>query len=162
MFQAFKTPSSHEDEKSSHHDDPHHHSHDHHGHSDDHDDHHHDDEHDTDYSHQSAQIALDIVESANAVYIFAPIAGVALEEIDITLSDNVLTISGERKEPEIPEAIEKSLLSECFFGLFSRSVILPENLDFAKIEASMAHNLLEIRIPKIILPSKTIPIFKKG
>lgn len=160
MFQAFKSSHPHDEDA--------HHSHDAH-HDDPHHEHSHDDsdgEHGSDHgeypSHQSAQIALDIIETLSAVYIFAPIAGVALEEIDITLSDNVLTISGERREPEVDDSIEKHLLSECFFGLFSRSVILPENLDFLKIEASMAHNLLEIKIPKIVIPSKTIPIFKKG
>lgn len=155
MFQAFKSASHH-------HGDEHHESHHHHDVIHEHHDEHEETSQSEDETPQSAQIALDIIESSAAVYIYAPIAGVPLEEIDITLSDNVLTISGERKEPEIAESIEKNLLSECFFGLFSRSIILPENLDFAKIEASMAHNLLEIRIPKIILPSKTIPIFKKG
>ncbi|MCA9377688.1 Hsp20/alpha crystallin family protein [Candidatus Peregrinibacteria bacterium] len=59
------------------------------------------------------------------------------------------------------EEVEKTLLSECFFGLFSRSVILPENLEYTKIAAEMQDNLLTIRIPKIILPSKTVPITKK-
>ena len=82
-----------------------------------------------------------------SMIIIAPIAGVALEDIDITLSKN--------------EEVEKTLLSECFFGLFSRSVILPENLEYTKIAAEMQDNLLTIRIPKIILPSKTVPITKK-
>lgn len=110
----------------------------------------------------TAQIALDIVETRTSIIIIAPIAGVALEDIDITLSKNILTISWERQEPEIAEEVEKTLLSECFFGLFSRSVILPENLEYAKIAAEMQDNLLTIRIPKIILPSKTVPITKKS
>ncbi|MFO0763455.1 MAG: Hsp20/alpha crystallin family protein [Candidatus Gracilibacteria bacterium] len=110
----------------------------------------------------TAQIALDIVETRTSMIIIAPIAGVALEDIDITLSKNILTISGERQEPEITEEVEKTLLSECFFGLFSRSVILPENLEYTKIAAEMQDNLLTIRIPKIILPSKTVPITKKS
>lgn len=110
----------------------------------------------------TAQIALDIVETRTSMIIIAPIAGVALEDIDITLSKNILTISWERQEPEITEEVEKTLLSECFFGLFSRSVILPENLEYTKIAAEMQDNLLTIRIPKIILPSKTVPITKKS
>ena len=109
----------------------------------------------------TAQIALDIIETRTSMIIIAPIAGVALEDIDITLSKNILTISWERQEPEIAEEVEKTLLSECFFGLFSRSVILPENLEYTKIAAEMQDNLLTIRIPKIILPSKTVPITKK-
>ena len=140
---------------------------DHHGH--DHNDHHdewHDDGHHNSLPSTSelptAQIALDIVETRTSMIIIAPIAGVALENIDITLSKNILTISWERQEPEISEDVEKTLLSECFFGLFSRSVILPENLEYTKISAEMQDNLLTIRIPKIILPSKTVPITKKS
>lgn len=138
----------------------------HHSH-DDHSDEWH--EHDHEHHHTSsstselptAQIALDIVETRTSIIIIAPIAGVALENIDITLSKNILTISWERQEPEIDEEVEKTLLSECFFGLFSRSIILPENLEYTKITAEMQDNLLTIRIPKIILPSKTVPITKK-
>ena len=142
---------------------------DHHNH--EHEDHH-GEWHDYDDGHHSslpstselptAQIALDIVETRTSMIIIAPIAGVALENIDITLSKNILTISWERQEPEISEDVEKTLLSECFFGLFSRSVILPENLEYTKISAEMQDNLLTIRIPKIILPSKTVPITKKS
>lgn len=136
----------------------------HHSH-DDHSDEWHDHEHHHTSSSTSelptAQIALDIVETRTSIIIIAPIAGVALENIDITLSKNILTISWERQEPEIDEEVEKTLLSECFFGLLSRSVILPENLEYTKITAEMQDNLLTIRIPKIILPSKTVPITKK-
>jgi len=52
------------------------------------------------------------------------------------------------------------LVEECFYGPFSRSVILPENLAFNKIHADMENNLLRIDIPKLILGEKTIKINK--
>jgi HSP20 family molecular chaperone IbpA len=51
-------------------------------------------------------------------------------------------------------------VSECFYGPFSRSVILPENLAFNKIEATMEDNLLAVVIPKLSFPSKSIKINK--
>lgn len=51
-------------------------------------------------------------------------------------------------------------MEECFFGPFRRSVVLPENLQFNKVSATMENNLVVIRVPKIHLPSKSVKINK--
>lgn len=53
---------------------------------------------------------------------------------------------------------KRMLVEECFYGAFSRSVILPENLAFDKIKATIEHNVIMIEIPKLTLISKTIKI----
>ena len=58
------------------------------------------------------------------------------------------------------EQADRMLVQECFFGAFSRSVILPENLAFNKIKASMENNLLSVEIPKLQFNEKTIKINK--
>lgn len=106
------------------------------------------------------QIALDILENAEKITIIAPIAGVDTSEIDISISRNILTISGDRKHPKVYDSADRVLVKECFFGPFSRSVILPENLAFNKVHATMENNLLSVDIPKLTFPEKTIKIDK--
>lgn len=106
------------------------------------------------------QVALDILEATDKIYIIAPIAGIKQEYVDISISRNILTISGERQRPEIYDMSQRTLVEECFYGPFSRSVILPENLAFDKIVATMDNNLLCIEIPKLLFGEKTIKINK--
>lgn len=113
--------------------------------------------HDTDIG----QIAVDILDLDDAIVIIAPIAGVDMNDIDIKLSRNILTISGERIEDELYSNTKRMLVEECFYGAFSRSIILPENLGFDKIYASIHQNVLTISLPKLTISSKTVPIHSK-
>lgn len=106
------------------------------------------------------QVALDILDCPDMIVIIAPIAGMDTENVDISVSRNILTISGERQRPEIYDSADRILVEECFYGPFSRSVILPENLAFNKVSANMENNLLRIEIPKLIFGEKTIKINK--
>lgn len=145
------------------------HAHDEHGHDHNHDEHGHSDHHDISVHHRSAhdeeydpsdvgQIALDIGDTDEAIIILAPIAGVPSETIDISIAKNILTISGVRRRPESTKAFEQVLVEECFWGAFSRSIVLPENLSVDKIVATMDHNLLEITIPRIAFPARSVKI----
>ncbi len=108
---------------------------------------------------QVGQIALDILENHESVYILAPVAGVELHDIDISVHESTLTISGVRNKPKEfydPEMQVKN--EECFWGKFLRNVILPENMDFSSVKAVMENNLLVIHIPKIRFDSQNIKI----
>lgn len=113
-------------------------------------------DHDTDIG----QIAVDILDLADAIVVIAPIAGVDPTDIDIGLSRNILTLSGERKEPKVYSEAKRLLVEECFYGAFSRSIILPENLGFDQIEATVDNNVIIIRIPKLTLISKVVKVKK--
>ncbi|MCD5385199.1 Hsp20/alpha crystallin family protein [Candidatus Gracilibacteria bacterium] len=106
------------------------------------------------------QVAVDILETPLEIIILAPIAGIDLEDIDLSINESVLTIKGYREKPEIysEEIIVRN--SECFWGNFSRDIILPENLDFDSIKATLENNLLIITIQKIQLSSQSIKIDK--
>ena len=104
------------------------------------------------------QIAVDILDTASSIIIVAPIAGVDPADIDIGLSRNILTISGNRKESPIYLDSRRMLVEECFYGAFSRSIILPENLWFDEIRATVEHNVIMITIPKLTLISKSIKV----
>ena len=111
-------------------------------------------DHDTDIG----QIAVDILDTPSAIIIVAPVAGVDPTEVDIWLSRNILTLSGHRHEAPIYLEAKRLLVEECFYGAFSRSIILPENLGFDKIRATIEHNVIMIEIPKLTLISKSIKI----
>jgi len=105
------------------------------------------------------QISLDVLENHQSIYILAPVAGVELSDIDISVHETTLTISWVRNKPK--EFYENSMEiknEECFWGNFTRKIILWENMDFSQIQAVMENNLLVIHIPKIRFDSKNIKI----
>lgn len=104
------------------------------------------------------QVSLDILETPYEIIILAPIAWIELEDIDLSINKSVLTIKWFRPKPEIysDEIIVRN--NECFWWKFSRSVILPENLDFDSIKANLENNLLVITIQKLKFSSHNIKI----
>lgn len=94
------------------------------------------------------QIAVDIYEMDNYYIIRAPIAGVRLSDLDIEITDNIITIRGNRQQMEaVPN--NQYYLQECFWGEFSRSVTLPFTIDPKKIKATFNKEcILKILIPK--------------
>ena len=112
---------------------------------------------------ETGQIALDIVETSDMIIIYAPIAGVELENIDLTLNKSVLTIKWERVSPSEYDDEENILRnSECYWWRFVRNIILPENLDFEMIKATMENNLLKITFPKLYISKQNIKINRIG
>lgn len=104
------------------------------------------------------QVALDIFETNTDIVIMAPVAGVDPDEVDISVARNILTISWNRVHPPIYLDAKKTLVDECFYGTFSRSIILPENLAFNKIHAIVEFNLIQIFVPKLKFSSHVVKI----
>lgn len=91
---------------------------------------------------------IDIFEDNSNVYITAELAGIPKEKVSIKLNeDRVLVISG-RKERNESEKDKIYLRNERTFGEFSRSFVLPENLDLTAVKANYRDGVLEISIPK--------------
>jgi HSP20 family protein len=91
--------------------------------------------------------ALDVYDDKENVYVKAEVPGMKKEEIDISLHDNVLTISGERKVETKNEDAE-NYRSERFFGRFTRSITLPIVVESDKVKASYKDGILTITLPK--------------
>jgi len=105
------------------------------------------------------QLALDIIENEYEILIISPIAWIDLDDIDLSINKSVLTIKGTREKPvDIYQEWTTLRNSECFWWKFVRNVILPENLDFDDIKASMENNLLVISIKKLKFKSQNIKI----
>ena len=91
---------------------------------------------------------IDIEQTKDSVVVKASLPGVKLEEVDISVTDNVLTLKGETKaEEETKEA--EYIYKESFSGEFCRSVKLPEGLDTEKAEGTMENGILTVTIPRL-------------
>ncbi len=89
--------------------------------------------------------AIDVVTKDSDLVIRAELPGVKQEDVDITLENNVLTISGERKA-EQEEERGGYHVRERRYGSFSRSLALPEGLDESKIHARYDNGVLEVTV----------------
>jgi HSP20 family protein len=93
------------------------------------------------------QLAVDLYETAKEIVVKAPVAGVDGDDIDITVTDEMVIIRGERKN--VKEVDMGSYHSqECYWGSFSRTISLPQKGLADEAQASFAKGILTIRIPK--------------
>ena len=92
-------------------------------------------------------LALDVYQTDDAAVVKTAVPGVKPDDIDITVSGNTLSISGETKEEEEVKE-ENYIRRERRVGSFSRSVVLPEGLEVDKAEASFEDGVLTLTIPK--------------
>ncbi|MBM2820612.1 MAG: hypothetical protein HW405_372 [Candidatus Berkelbacteria bacterium] len=93
------------------------------------------------------QLAVDVYQTDDSVILKAPIAGVKPEDLEISITDEVVTIRGERKEEgEITR--ENYLCQECYWGSFSRAYVLPVEVIGDKAQAALKNGILTITIPK--------------
>jgi len=90
---------------------------------------------------------VDLYEDKDHVYVKAEVPGMKKEEIDVSLHDNALTISGERKLEQKDQDAE-NYRSERFFGRFTRSVTLPVAVEGEKVKANYKDGILTITLPK--------------
>lgn len=109
-------------------------------------------------SEEEGQLTIDVYQTDADIVIKSTIAGVKSEDVDVSIADNMVTIKGRRiKDEKI--APENYYYQELYWGPFSRSVILPVDIDTDKVRASMKDGILTIRLPKTErLKTKTIKI----
>lgn len=91
--------------------------------------------------------AMDLVETDDSLVLKTDLPGLSEEDVTVEVQDNVLTISGERRDEQERKEdgyhrIERS------FGQFSRSVTVPDGIDESKVTATFNYGVLEVRIPK--------------
>jgi HSP20 family protein len=91
--------------------------------------------------------SVDLSESDKEYHITAELPGLSSDEVDITLNDNSLTISGEKKE-EYEDSGENYLVCERSYGSFQRTIPLPQGADAEQAQASFNNGILTIDIPK--------------
>ena len=94
---------------------------------------------------QAAFPAVNVWQGEDAVALTAELPGVEPADIDISVKDKVLTISGERRPPELPEAATWHR-RERGYGKFSRAVQLPFTVDESRVEARFQNGILKIAV----------------
>src|SRR3989344_6911427 len=93
------------------------------------------------------ELTLDIFDEGAYFIVQAMVAGVHPEDIDISFTDDTLTIRGVRSR-QYEAHDENYYAKELYWGKFSRSVVLPEEIDGEKSEASLKNGLLTLKLPK--------------
>ncbi len=96
---------------------------------------------------QEGQLTIDVYQTDSEIVIKSTIAGVKPEDLDVSINNDMVTIRGDRKNEEVVDT-ENYYYQECYWGTFSRSVILPVEVLADKAEASMKNGILTIRLPK--------------
>ncbi len=98
-------------------------------------------------THPEGELAVDVFQTPTTIVVQAAIAGVGRDNIHISLNHHTLTITGTRTPPrEVPH--EDYIWRECFWGNFSRTIILPSEVDNTHIQATLVHGVLTITLPK--------------
>jgi HSP20 family protein len=98
-------------------------------------------------SDTEGQLTIDVYQTDNDIVIKSTIAGVKPEDLDISINNDMVTIKGERKNEEMIEQ-GNYYYQECYWGSFSRSVLLPVDVISDKTEASLKNGILTLRLPK--------------
>lgn len=94
------------------------------------------------------QLTIDMYQTPDEIILESPIAGVKAEDLDIAITSESVTVKGSRqKDRRIKD--EDYFYQECYWGRFSRSIILPQEVDAEKSEASVKNGVLTIKLPKL-------------
>jgi len=100
--------------------------------------------------------AADIHETAEALTFAVELPGIAPDQVQVTVDENVLTIRGTRSPRHVGKTEALFHLIERHDGAFVRRFQLPPNVDASMITAESANGLLELRVPKAALPQATV------
>ncbi|MDP3725491.1 MAG: Hsp20/alpha crystallin family protein [Nanoarchaeota archaeon] len=97
---------------------------------------------------EEGQLTIDVFQDEDNLYVQSAVAGVAPDDLDINITKEGITIRGKREKlNKIQE--QDYFYEECFWGSFSRSVILPEEVDPEKSAASIKNGILTVKMPKL-------------
>jgi HSP20 family protein len=94
------------------------------------------------------QPSIDVSETAKAIKVTAELPGMEEKDVSVTLDEDALTISGEKKE-ETKEEDEKSYARETTYGSFQRVIPLTSKVDMDNVSASFKRGVLKVNLPKV-------------
>jgi HSP20 family protein len=100
------------------------------------------------------QLSVDVYQTEDSIVIKSTIAGVKSEDIDISINNDMVTIRGLRQKQE-EVAKEDYFYQECYWGGFSRSIILPVEVKEDKVDAVLENGILTVVLPRAIKTKST-------
>jgi len=96
---------------------------------------------------QDGELVVDVYETDSDFVVLAAIAGIQIKDLDISLEKDMMVIKGNRCDPhDHPD--KKYFYQECYWGPFSRKIVLPENIDIDKADAQIDKGILTVKIPR--------------
>lgn len=96
---------------------------------------------------QEGQLTVDVFQDDQNIIIQSTVAGVSPDDLDVSITNDMVTIRGERRRTYTIDP-DDYFYQECYWGTFSRSIILPVEIDADRAEAKIKNGILTIRIPK--------------
>jgi len=99
-------------------------------------------------SNEEGQLSVDVFQTANEVVIKAMTAGVKPDDLDVEINQEMVTIQGERKDASKVEK-DNYFSQELYWGRFSRTILLPQEIDPSESDATIKDGMLIIRMPKM-------------
>ncbi len=94
-----------------------------------------------------AELLVDVYSEDDKIIVRAGVAGVRTDDLSIALDNDLLTIKGKR-ESDLTQRDVNYLYQECYWGAFSRSIVLPQAVDDRKVEAYIENGVLSIVLHK--------------
>ena len=101
-----------------------------------------------DEEEKDGQLTVDVYQTPDDIIIKTMVAGVKPEDLDISITRDMVTIRGKREEEKGIKG-DDFFAKELYWGTFSRTVTLPQEIDVEEAEALERHGLLIIRLPRI-------------
>jgi len=96
----------------------------------------------------AGQLAVDVYETKEKLIVKGRVAGVNKNDLDVSIADNTLTIKGTLSAGS-EENVENYFLQECYWGEFSRSIVLPVPVKEEEIEAVLKDGVLTVSFAKV-------------
>lgn len=96
----------------------------------------------------AGELAVDVYQTPTHIVIKAMIAGVKPEDLDVSITRDMVTIRGKR-ERHTEGTAGDFFFQELYWGAFSRTIVLPQEVEIEEAEASEKHGLLIVRLPKL-------------
>lgn len=97
---------------------------------------------------EEGQLTVDVYETTNDIVIKTMVAGVKPEDLDISITREMVTIRGKREEDRTVSS-EDYFHRELYWGSFSRTIVLPKEVDIEEAEAIEKYGLLILKLPKL-------------
>src|SRR3989338_9267098 len=113
------------------------------------------------FEQNEGQLSVDVLETPEGIMVFSAIAGISAADLDIAVTSDTVTIRGTRK-PVCKAGNDDVLhVEECFWGAFSRSVVLPCHVQPEATGASLKNGVLTVTLKKVEMKT-TVPVIEKA
>ncbi|MEI7765337.1 MAG: Hsp20/alpha crystallin family protein [bacterium] len=103
---------------------------------------------------EEAELTVDVYQTPGDIIVQTMVAGVKPEDLELTIARDMITIRGKREESRTISE-ENFFTKELYWGSFSRTILLPAEVDPEEAEATEKHGLLTVKLPKIDKDKKT-------